>query len=72
MTRSPDLMSWAETAVVLGCSVRTLQRLKADGKIGYLQLGSSVYFTAGDVHAYIDSQRVEPTSAGLTRRRKAS
>lgn len=73
MTRSPDLMSWAETAVVLGCSVRTLQRLKTTGQIGYVLRGSAVYFMPDDVAAYIESQHILPTAAGRSgRKRKAS
>lgn len=68
--RSPDLMTWAETAVVLGCSVRTLQRLRASGQIGFTTVGSTVYFTPADVAEYIESRRVRPTDP--KRRRKAS
>ena len=73
MTRSPDLMKWAEAAVVLGCSVRTLQRLRASGQIGFTTVGSTVYFTPADITDYIESQRVAPTLSGRDRRkRKAS
>jgi excisionase family DNA binding protein len=69
MTRSPDLMTWAEAAIQLGCSVRTVQRLRAAGLIGYTKVGSTVYFSPADVAAYIDSQHV-PASAGAQERRK--
>jgi excisionase family DNA binding protein len=73
MTRSPDLKTFAEAAVVLGCSVRTLQRLRASGQIGFTRRGSIVYFTPSDLSDYIESQHVAPTADGRERRkRKAS
>lgn len=72
MTRSPDLMTWAEAAMQLGCSVRTVQRLRAAGLIGFTKVGSTVYFSPADVAAYIDSQRVAPSAIPERRRRKAS
>ncbi len=70
MKRSPDLMTWAGAAEVLGCSVRTLQRLKASGQIGYTTVGSTVYFMPDHVSTYIESQRVAPLTPRL--KRKAS
>lgn len=69
MKRSPDLMTWAEAAVTLGCSIRTLQRIKAAGLIGFTTIGSTVYFLPSDIDTYIESQRVEPTAKS---KRKAS
>ena len=71
MQRSPELMSWAETAVALGCSVRTLQRLRASGQIGFTSVGSTVYFMPADVADYIESQRTKPSKAGRERRTAA-
>lgn len=72
MQRSPDLMTWAETAVVLGCSVRTLQRLRASGQIGFTSVGSTVYFMPSDVSEYIESQRHKPSLAGREKRKAHS
>lgn len=62
MTRSPELMTWAQAATVLGCSVRTLQRIRSAGLIGFTRVGSTVYFTPEDIGTYIESQRVTPAS----------
>lgn len=72
MTRSPDLMTWTEAAVALGCSVRTVQRLRASGQIGYTRRGSSVYFTPADVSDYIESQSVAPTPSGRRIRKRTA
>ena len=73
MQRSAELMTWAETAVVLGCSVRTLQRLRASGQIGFTSISSTVYFMPSDVTEYIESQRTQPSPAGRKERaRRAS
>lgn len=68
--RSPELMTEAETATALGCSVRTIQRLRASGQIGSTNVGRTVYFSPADITEYIDSQRVAPIRERT--RRKAS
>jgi excisionase family DNA binding protein len=68
--RSPELMTWAETAVLMGCSIRTLQRLKSQGLIGYVTIGATVYFSPADVDEYLGAQRTAPKRTG--RKRKVS
>jgi excisionase family DNA binding protein len=70
MPRSPKLMTWAEAAETLGISVRTLQRIKAAGEIGFTPIKGVIYFSPEHVDDYIESQRVSPTVEH--RRRKAS
>lgn len=72
MNRSPELLTWAEVAMQLGCSVRTLQRLRAAGQIGYTRIASTVYFTPAHVAEYISAQSVPATATRERRRRKAS
>lgn len=60
----PGLLSWAEAAVALGCSVRTLERLKTSGQIGYVTVGAKrVYFSRHDIDAYLKGQ-AQPASVG--------
>jgi excisionase family DNA binding protein len=72
VNRSPELMTWAEVALQLGCSVRTVQRLRAAGSIGYTRVASTVYFTPQHVAEYIESQSVPATTTRERRKRKAS
>lgn len=72
MNRSPDLKTWAEAAVVLGCSIRTLQRLRATGQIGFTRRGTNVYFTSADITDYIKSQAVSPTADGRRLRKRTA
>jgi len=53
-------------------SVRTLQRLKAQGSIGSTKLAGKVYFTWDDIDAYVKSQHVEATNQPRPIRRRKS
>jgi excisionase family DNA binding protein len=55
------LLTWAEAAVALGMSVRTLQRLKSDKAIGSTKLAGKIYFSWDDITAYVESQHTEAT-----------
>lgn len=57
-----DELTTAEAAAVLGVSPRTLQRLQAAGRIGFIRVGRArrVYFTRRDLAAYVDSLRRAP------------
>lgn len=50
---------WAETCLMIGCSMRTLQRLRANGLIGYTTIGVGkrprVYFTQRHIDAFLAS-----------------
>jgi hypothetical protein len=61
-TKTGDLLTWAEAAVALGMSVRTLQRLKGVGAIGSTRLAAKVYFSWDDIEAYIKSQHTAATT----------
>lgn len=67
---SEDLLTWAEVAVALGCSVRTVQRLKANGQIGYTTRGVGsqprVYFRQSDVDKYLQTATVKPATTRRT------
>jgi excisionase family DNA binding protein len=63
-SKSGELLTWAETAVALGMSVRTLQRLKRDGVIGSTRLAGKIYFSWDDIDAYIESQHTKPSRQG--------
>lgn len=52
------LRTTAETAVALGISIRTLQRMMANGDIVFTRSGSkAVYFQQSDIDAYLASRR---------------
>lgn len=58
----PELLTAAEAALLLHVSLRTLQRMKAAGKIGYVELDTgaarpSVRYTRGDVAACLRAAR---------------
>jgi excisionase family DNA binding protein len=55
------MLNWAEAAVALGMSVRTLERLKSSGAIGSTKIAGKVYFSWDDIDAYIQSQHTAPT-----------
>jgi Helix-turn-helix domain len=53
-----------ETAAMLGVSMRTLARLRAEGRIGYLNVGvgvkrQTIYFTQRHIDQYLASTRHE-------------
>lgn len=61
--KESDRLTFEQAAVRIGCSVRTVERLKQAGLIGYGVIGignrSSIYFTPEDVDAYIATTRHE-------------
>lgn len=59
LDRLDDELLPAEAAAVLGISPRTLERLKASGRIGFTRVGPArrVYYTRRDIAAYVDSLR---------------
>lgn len=67
-----ERLTWAEAAVALNMSVRTLQRLKAQGAIGSIKLAGKVYFTSDDIDAYVNSQHTAATSEPKQAKRKSA
>jgi hypothetical protein len=68
------LLTPHETASRLNISVRTLTRLRLDGKIGYVPLGtgtsySAVGYTERDIQEFIDSQRRPAKRTGRPRKK---
>ena len=54
----------APTAIrVLGTSMRTFKRLIATGAIPAYRVGRQVRVKPGDVHAYVERNRIEPSRA---------
>lgn len=52
-SQDDDLRDQAETAVKLRCSIRTVQRLKAEGLLGSVTIRGRVYFPDSEIEAYI-------------------
>lgn len=61
-----ERLTFEQAAVMIGCSVRTVERLKAGGLLGYHSIGmgkrASIYFTKADVEAYLRSSRRDAVS----------
>ena len=55
--RMPKLLLQREAAELLRCSERTLQRLRAAGKIAYLE-GRPIRFDEADILAYLEHKRL--------------
>ena len=51
------LLSRGDVADLLGVSMRTVDRLRAEGELRSVLVRGCVRFTAADVQAYIDAQR---------------
>ena len=67
----PDkkLFSREEAAEYLGVSTRTLDRIRADGRIAYVKLGGSggrIAYLRDDIDAFIARQRVSEKRVPLT------
>jgi excisionase family DNA binding protein len=61
LTKPEPLLTVAETAAALRISIRTLQRMMANGEITYVRSGrKSVFFQQRDIDAYLDSTRSNP------------
>ena len=53
------LLSREDAAAYLGISVRTLDRLRAEGKMSFVRLGGRVSYLPSDLDAYVERNRVE-------------
>ena len=53
------LLTRDEAAEYLGISLRTLDRLRAEGKTSFVRLGGKIAYLREDLDAYIDRCRVE-------------
>lgn len=52
------LLTVAETAATLRISIRTLQRMMANGDIAFVRSGrKAVFFQRRDIDAYLDASR---------------
>ena len=56
----PNILTREEVAILLGVSTRTVQRLQADGRIGYSRVGRLIQFSRGDVQEYLDTAHRQP------------
>lgn len=63
-----ELMTSREVAERLRMTERFVRRLVAERRIAYVKVGRSVRFEASAVAAYIEAQRVAPTSRAQLRR----
>ena len=61
--RSPLLLTAAETAAMLGTSVRTVRRFQADGTLSPVRIGSSTRWPVDEVHAFVDRLKAERDGA---------
>jgi Helix-turn-helix domain len=48
------LMTEAEAAKLLRCSVETLRRRRRERSIGFRKLGAHIFYTPGDLAAYVE------------------
>jgi excisionase family DNA binding protein len=66
----PQYYSLPQVAAKLKCSVRTVRRLLADGRLGYSQekKGGVIRVSDADIAAYYDASRIGPA---VSRRRPA-
>ena len=46
-----------EAALALGVSERTLARLKAEGKLPFVRVGSAILFPVADLLAYLERSK---------------
>jgi hypothetical protein len=53
-----------EFCQLLKISKRTAQNYRDHGKVAFSQIGSKVYYKLADVHALLESNRVEPLRIG--------
>ncbi|MGW1135000.1 helix-turn-helix domain-containing protein [Streptomyces griseoluteus] len=72
-TGIPQFYDLREVAVILKCSVRTVRRLLADGRLGYSQerKGGVIRVSAQDIAAYYEASRIGPAVSRRTRRQPA-
>lgn len=69
----PQYYNLAQVAAKLHCSVRTVRRLVADGRLGYSQekKGGVIRVSDDDIAAYYQASRVGPRITHRSRRRPA-
>jgi excisionase family DNA binding protein len=69
----PRYYDLREVASILKCSVRTVRRLLADGRLGYSQekKGGVIRVSDADISAYYEASRIGPVVAHRSRRRPA-
>lgn len=62
-TDIPQFYDLREVALILKCSVRTVRRLLADGRLGYSQerRGGVIRVSAQDITAYYEASRIGPS-----------
>ncbi len=62
-----------QVAAILKCSVRTVRRLLADGRLGYSQekKGGVIRVSDADIAAYYEASRIGP-AVPIQRRRRAA
>jgi len=57
-----------QAAEMLGCTVSALRKWRLLGRgPAYCKVGRLVRYAEGDLHAYLDANRVEPVAAGGAR-----
>ncbi len=57
-TEPEELLTWAAVAAQLGLSVRSVERLKHDGHIGFVQVRNRVFFRHSDVDECLETAHV--------------
>lgn len=67
----PQYYSLPQVAAKLKCSVRTVRRLLADGRLGYSQekKGGVIRVSDTDIAAYYEASRIGPAVPQQSRRR---
>jgi excisionase family DNA binding protein len=72
-TNAPQYYNLAQVAAKLHCSVRTVRRLLADGRLGYSQekKGGVIRVSDDDIAAYYQASRVGPRIMHRSGRRPA-
>jgi len=60
MRRDEDIMTIAEVAVLLGVSTRTVERLTANGQLGYTKVGRKTYCSRKDIDEFMHRQTTKP------------
>jgi excisionase family DNA binding protein len=70
----PQYYDLREVAQILKCSVRTVRRYLASGRLGYSQevKGGVIRVSEADIAAYYEASRMGPAIAHRTRRTRAA
>ncbi|WP_030169134.1 helix-turn-helix domain-containing protein [Streptomyces sp. NRRL S-813] len=69
---APRFYDLREVAQILKCSVRTVRRLLADGRLGYSQerKGGVIRVSAQDIADYYEASRIGPAVSHRSRSRR--